>query len=90
MEKIKAKDASYIEESYWSEFTIKDLEGHQGIKIKNSANTCFLNRYNPDDRDNYWAECKMVHGNVKELRVLTPEELLKILNEDKQNYILVK
>jgi len=90
MEKIKKKDEAYIEESYWSNFTKEDLEGHAGIKIKNSANTCFLNRYNADDRENYWAECKMISGTIKELRVLTVEELLDILNQDKQNYRLVK
>lgn len=90
MEKIKKKDEAYIEESYWSSFTQNDLDSHQGIKIKNSANTCFLKRYNLDDKINYWAECKMISGNIKELRVLSDEELLNVLNEDKQNYILVK
>ena len=90
MSKIKSKDKHYIDESMLTLFTSKDLKGCSGIKIKNVANICFLYRFDADEKINYWAECKLVNRNVKELRALTEEELLNILNENKSNYILIK
>ena len=90
MSKIKPKDKPYIDESMLSQFTLQDLKGCSGIKIKNTANTCFLYRYDVDEKTNYWAECKLINRSIKELKILSEEELLKILNDNKSNYILVK
>lgn len=90
MSRIKHKDQPFINESMLTLFTKKDLKGCSGIKIKNTANTCFLYRYDIDEKINYWAECKLINKNIKELRVLSEQELLDILNDNKSNYILVK
>ena len=90
MSKIKNKDRIYIEESMLTEFTHADINECSGIKIKNSTNTCFLKRYNKDDNDYYWAECKLISKVIKELRVLSEQEILKIINDNKSNYILIK
>ena len=90
MSKVKAKDQQYIDESMLTLFTSSDLKGCSGIKIKNTANICFLYRFDIDEKVNYWAECKLIGRNIKELRTLTEEELLKTLNDNKSNYILIK
>lgn len=90
MSKIKPKDKPYINESMLTLFTSNDLKGCSGIKIKNTSNTCFLYRYDIDEKINYWAECKLVNKNIKELRILSEQELLDILNSNKSNYVLVK
>ena len=90
MSKIKNKDRIYIEESMLTEFTLKDINSCSGIKIKNSANTCYLKRFNRDDKDYYWAECKLILKAIKEIKILSEQELLNILNENKSNFALIK
>lgn len=90
MSKIKNKDRIYIEESMLTEFTLKDIDSCSGIKIKNSANTCYLKRFNQNGKDYYWAECKLISNVIKELEILSEPELLNILNQNKSNYALIK
>ena len=69
-------------------FVEEDLLNYSAIKIKNSNTECYLKRYN-DINGFYWAKCIKINTQIKEIEVISIKNLLKRLNSDVNNYILM-